>query len=54
MNKSTEEKELLQLKIQAISDLLNRLEPELKEKRKGTAGLGIIEVIFANIRAIIK
>jgi hypothetical protein len=46
--------ESLEIKLKAISDLLDRIEPELKEKRKDTAGLGIMEVIFANIREILK
>lgn len=42
------------IRLQAISALLDRVEPEIKAKRKNTAGLGIMEVIFANIRAILN
>lgn len=44
----------LEMKLKAISDLLDRVEPDIKEKRKDTAGLGIMEVVFANIREILK
>lgn len=43
-----------EMKLRAIRELLDRVEPELKEKRKGTAGLGFMQVIITNIREILK
>lgn len=49
-----EELELASLKIKAVLALLEKLEPEIEQKRKNTTGLGIIKVIFQNIREILK